>query len=67
MKHQFRSKPTIHTGQYNERLNNQFHNYQLNSTLGIPLQIIEKEKGFIYSQKNKNERGKDIQKKEEGK
>jgi hypothetical protein len=35
--------------------------------LGIPLQIIEKEKGLISSQKNKNERGNDIQKKEEGK
>jgi hypothetical protein len=31
--------------------------------LGIPLQIIEKEKGLISS-KNKNERRKDIQKKE---
>ncbi len=31
---------------------------------GIPLHTIEKEKGFISSQKNKNEREKDIQKKE---
>nr|AND48081.1 27 kDa subunit of NADH-ubiquinone oxidoreductase [Sphagnum compactum] len=67
LKHQFRSEPTIHAGQYNERLNNQFYKYQFNSTLGIPLQIIEKEKGLIYSQKNKNERVKDIQKKEGGK
>jgi hypothetical protein len=35
--------------------------------LGIPLQIIEKEKGLISSQKNKNEKGKDILKKEGGK
>nr|AND48163.1 27 kDa subunit of NADH-ubiquinone oxidoreductase [Flatbergium novo-caledoniae] len=63
LKHQFCSESTIHTGQYNERLNHQFYKYQLNSTLGIPLQIIEKEKGSISSQKNKNEK-KDIQKKE---
>jgi hypothetical protein len=30
----------------------------------IPLQTIEKGKGLISSQKNKNEREKDIQKKE---
>jgi hypothetical protein len=47
-----------------EQLNNQFSKYQLNSTLGIPFQIIEKEKGLISYQKNKNGRGKDIQKKE---
>jgi hypothetical protein len=32
--------------------------------VGIPLQIIEKEKGLISSQKNTNKRRKDIQKKE---
>jgi len=64
LKPQFHFEPTIHTWQYNEQLNNQFSKYQLNSTLGIPLQIIEKEKGLISYQKNKNERRKDIQKKE---
>jgi hypothetical protein len=32
-------RTTIHSGQYNEQLNNQFDKYKLNSTLGIPLQI----------------------------
>ncbi len=55
LKHQFHFEPTIHTMQY-KRLNNQFYKYWLNSTLGIPLQIIEKEKGLPFPQKKRKKR-----------